>query len=80
MDYNIEFKKTALKESGFKHRESGIIVQALKSLGSDRITDSVKESMRDWLDSSYYSVILKDTRAITGWINHAIHDICSEKK
>ncbi|MCK4806351.1 MAG: hypothetical protein KAT09_01825, partial [Candidatus Aegiribacteria sp.] len=31
MDHNIEFKNTALKESGFKHRESGIIVQALKS-------------------------------------------------
>ncbi len=80
MDYTIEFKKTALKESGFKHRESGIIVQALKSLGPDRITDSVKESMRDWLDSSLYSVILKDTRVVTGWINQAIHDICREKK
>ena len=80
MDYTIEFKKTALKESGFKHRESGIIVQALKSLGPDHITDFVKESMRDWLDSSLYSVILKDTRAVTGWINQAIHDICKGSK
>ena len=80
MDYTIEFKKTALKESGFKHRESGIIVQVLKSLGPDHITNFVKESMRDWLDSSLYSVILKDTRVVTGWINQAIHDICREKK
>ena len=80
MDYTIEFKNTALKESGFKHRESGIIVQALKSLGPDRITNSVKESMRNWLDSSLYSAILKDTRVVTGWINQAIHDICREKK
>lgn len=80
MDYTIEFKNTALKESGFKHRESGIIVQALKSLGKNRITDFIKESIRNWLDSSLYSVILKDTKVVTGWINQAILDICREKK
>ncbi|MCK4505850.1 MAG: hypothetical protein KAW14_09550 [Candidatus Aegiribacteria sp.] len=80
MDYTIEFKKTALKESGFNHIESGIIVQALKSLGPDRITDSIKMSIRNWLDSSLYSVILKDTKVVTSWINQAIHDICREKK
>jgi len=80
MDYTIEFKNTALKESGFKHRESGIIVQALKSLGKNRITDFIKESIRNWLDTSLYLVILKDTKVVTGWINQAIHDICREKK
>ncbi|MCK4505853.1 MAG: hypothetical protein KAW14_09565 [Candidatus Aegiribacteria sp.] len=54
---------------------TSIIVEALKSPGPDLITDSVKESMRDWLNSS-----LKDTRTVTGWINQTIHDICSEKK
>jgi hypothetical protein len=36
-DTTLIFKHTALKEAGFKLRESGLIVQALKSLGPDRV-------------------------------------------
>ena len=34
----LVFQHTAMKEAGFKNRESAPIVQALKSLGADRIT------------------------------------------
>ena len=36
------FKKRALKESGFKHRESELVVQALKALGRDRIDSETR--------------------------------------
>jgi Family of unknown function (DUF6088) len=34
----LAFEHTALKESGIELKESGLIVQALKSLGQERIT------------------------------------------
>ncbi len=80
MKKTIDFKHTALKESGFRQRESSIIVQAIRTLGPDRVTEEVKSKIRDWLDDSKYSVILKDTKTVTGWINQAIHDICREKQ
>ncbi|WP_394713757.1 DUF6088 family protein [uncultured Desulfuromonas sp.] len=46
LSYTLEFKNTALKEIGFKHRESGLIVQALKALGKERITSEVIEKIR----------------------------------
>jgi hypothetical protein len=47
--YKLEFKKTALKEIGFKHRQSGIIVQALKSFGKERVTLEILEKIRNEL-------------------------------
>ena len=53
----IEFKHTALKEAGFKHRESSIIVQALRAMGQNKITDDVKKRIRKWLmDSKRFAI------------------------
>lgn len=75
-DHLVEFRHTALKEAGFKHRESSMIVQALRSLGPDGMTSEVLDAVRKWLDPALCQSILKDTRTVTGWINQAIHDIC----
>jgi hypothetical protein len=40
-DVVIEFKKSNLKDIGFKYKESSLIVQALKSLGKEHITNEV---------------------------------------
>ena len=37
----LAFKKTALKDVGFKYPESGLVVQALKALGRDRVDPAV---------------------------------------
>jgi hypothetical protein len=36
-NYTLEFKNSALKDVGFRYRESGLIVQALKALGQERV-------------------------------------------
>jgi hypothetical protein len=77
-NYTLEFKKTVLKEVGFKHRESGIIVQALKALGKNRITSEVLAKVRKEIDADMYPKILKDTKTATGWIYDCIKDICRE--
>ena len=76
--YQLEFKKTALKEIGFKHPESGLVVQALKALGKERITADVIEKIRQQLKAEKFGKILKDTRTVTGWVYDCIKDICRE--
>ncbi len=43
----LSFKKSALKNIGFKHRESGLIVHALKALGKDQIDSKVIDKIQN---------------------------------
>lgn len=75
----LEFKSTSLKESGFELRESSLIVQGLKSLGTDRITPEVITSIRKWISPRLRARVLRDTQATTGWVQAAIAKICRQE-
>jgi len=75
-NYTLEFKKSALKDIGFRHRESGLIVQALKALGKERITERIIKSIRKQLDAQKRRQILRDTKPVTGWVYDYIKQIC----
>jgi Family of unknown function (DUF6088) len=77
-NYKLEFKKTVLKEVGFKYRKSGIIVQALKTLGKERITPELLGKFRKSIDADICPKILKDTKTVTGWVYDCIKEICRE--
>lgn len=77
-NYTLEFKKSALKDVGFKHRESGLLVQALKALGKERVDASVIAAIRKHLDETACKRVLKDTVTATGWVYEAIKRICGE--
>jgi hypothetical protein len=53
-----------------------LIVQALKTLGKDNITDKVIEKIKEQIDSKMYEKILKDTQTVTVWIYENIKLIC----
>ena len=72
----IAFKHTPLKEAGFSHRESSIIVQGLKSLGAGRVTANEVAAIRRWLNPRLRKKVLNDTKITTGWIQAAIGKIC----
>ena len=72
----LKFKKSSLKNIGFKHKESSLIVQALKTLGKDRVNDDVIKSIREQIDPKKYQKILKDTKSSTVWIYETIKKIC----
>lgn len=74
----LEFKKSVLKDVGFKYRESGPIVQALKALGKEHVDQTSIETIRKRVDLKSCDRILKDTRAVTGWVYQAIKQICRE--
>lgn len=72
---SLVFEHTALKESGVKLKESGLIVQALKSLGQEQITPEIIAKLRTWLPESLRAKVLTDTKTATGWVYSAIQQI-----
>lgn len=75
----LGFEHTVLKEAGFKWRESSLLVQALKTLGPDRITADIVLKLRRIFDDAMRGKILKDTRTASGWIHDMILRICQEE-
>ncbi|MDP1635015.1 MAG: DUF6088 family protein [Gallionellaceae bacterium] len=78
-NHTLEFKKSALKDVGFKYRESGLIVQALKALGQERADDAVITALRKQLDETACKRVLKDTVTATGWVYETIKRVCGER-
>ena len=76
MGATLHFKKSSLKDIGFKHRESTLIVQALKALGKEHLSETVFATIREQIDPKNYSKILRDTQGSTGWIYEVIKQIC----
>jgi hypothetical protein len=74
----LSFRKSALKDTGLKLRESGLMVQAIKSLGKERIDPQIIEALRQWLDPKLRARVLRDTRMVTGWIYETLKQVCGE--
>lgn len=74
----LVFKHTALKNIGFKYKESSLIVQALKALGQSHTDDKVKERLSTFLSPKQCDNILKDTQTSTAWIYETIKEICQK--
>lgn len=75
----LAFRKSALKDAGFNLRESGLLVQALKALGRERVDAKVIARLRAWLPAKQREAVLRDARAATGWIYQFIKQICAEE-
>jgi hypothetical protein len=79
-DVVIEFKKSVLKDIGFKYKESSLIVQALKSLGKEHITDEIIEKIKEQIEPKMYEKILKDTQSTTVWVYEIIKQVCKDNR
>ena len=77
-DVEIEFKKSVLKDIGFKYKESSLIVQALKSLGKEHITKEIINKIKEQIEPKMYKKILNDTQTTTVWVYEIIKQICKD--
>ncbi|MGJ8640731.1 MAG: DUF6088 family protein [Opitutaceae bacterium] len=68
----LVFKKRALKESGFKHRESELVVQALKALGQERIDNKVRQKLSKQWTPELWRKIVRDTKTAPAWVHGII--------
>lgn len=75
----LAFRQSALKDTGFKLRESGLLVQALKALGKEHVDARTLEILRQWLDPKLRARVLRDTRMVTSWVFEIIKQVCEEQ-
>ncbi|MBA3032460.1 MAG: hypothetical protein KKF85_03810 [Gammaproteobacteria bacterium] len=76
----LAFRQSALKDTGLKLRESGLLVQALKALGKAHVDTAVVATLRQWLDPQLHARVLRDTRMVTGWIYEIVKQVCQESE
>lgn len=74
----IEFKKSSLKNIGFKYKKSSLLVQALKTLGKEHVDDKVIDMLSASLEAKECKKILSDTKTTTIWIYEMIKKICEK--
>lgn len=74
----LQFRHTAAKQINLKLPESALVVQALHTMGQERLTPVVRRKVRQWLAPERRSAVLSDTKFVTGWIYEAIRVICAE--
>lgn len=74
----LVFKKRSLKESGFKWRESELVVQALKALGRERFDATVRRKLSEQWTPDFWQKILRDTRTAPAWVCEHIRSIAKE--
>ena len=72
------FKKRALKESGFKLRESEWVVQALKALGQDRIDTDTRSTLAGAFPAPIWNKMIKDAKTAPAWVHEIIRSIAEE--
>ncbi|HPV04662.1 MAG TPA: DUF6088 family protein [Myxococcota bacterium] len=73
----IQFRHVAMKDAGFRLRESALIVQALKALGETHATPVALAAIKRWLAPELRHKVATDTISVTGWVRIAIASICS---
>ena len=71
----LVFKKRSLKESGFKHKESELVVQALKALGQERIDKELLQNLANKWTATIWKKILRDTKTAPAWVSDIILNI-----
>lgn len=71
----LTFKKRRLKESGFKLRESELVVQALRALGQERIDDNVRQKLSQQWTPELWRKIVRDTKTAPAWMHGIIRSI-----
>ena len=69
------FKKRPLKESVFKHKESELVVQALKALGKERSDKEILQKLANTWTPNKWKKILRDTKTAPAWVSGMIRNI-----
>jgi len=74
----LTFVHTAFRNSGFKLRESALLVEGLKVLGPERVPQEIIDKLRNTIPTKLKPKILKDTQTAVSWIRDVILKICQE--
>ena len=72
----LKFKRITNKEISKLSYKSALVVQALKALGKENVTDSVLLKLKNDLTADEKNKLLNETKSVTSWIYEYIKIIC----
>ena len=74
----LSFKHRANREISFMSETTTLVVEALKTLGKERIDDDVIVSLRNRLPEEEKKKMLKEATGVSEWIYTVIKKVCAE--
>ncbi len=72
------FKKRILKESGFKFRESELVVQALKAIGRERVDTRIRDKLASAIAPAMWNKMIRDARTAPAWVHDIIRTLAGK--
>lgn len=73
---DLAFKRTNNREVLKYSEETNLVIQALKAIGREKVTDEDISMISSKLDDSKKNVLLKESRSTSIWIYELIKKIC----
>ena len=74
----LSFKHRANREISFMSETTTLVVEALKTLGKDRVDDSIILSLRNRLPKAEKKKMLEEATVVSEWIYAVIKKVCTE--
>jgi hypothetical protein len=75
----IQFKKTTPKNLAAKGKISSLVIQALKAIGKDKITENERKKILEILRNEKTSDLEHDIRLAPEWIRKIIKEALTDK-
>lgn len=75
----IQFKRTTNKEISKISYKTALVIQALKALGKDKITDEIVKKIKAATSKEEKTAMFNEAKYATAWIYDIIKDICGGK-
>jgi len=72
----IKFKKTTNKDISKLSYKTALVVQALKALGKENVSDSILFKLKKGLAKAEKKKMLEEAKIVTSWIYELIKKIC----
>jgi hypothetical protein len=76
----LAFKRRANKETTVLSPKTALLVQALKTLGENRVDDSVIDTLRARFDKKERARAVREARYATSWVYEIIKRLAAEKE
>ncbi len=78
-DTVLEFKKVNPGEIANMSLKTATVIQAIKSLGKENITDEVIQKIRENLSEKERTDLMNESKSVPAWIYEVIREICEGK-
>lgn len=74
----ISFKHRANREISFMSESTTLVVEALKTLGKERVDDNIISNLKNRLPEAEKGKLLEEATGVSEWIYAVIRKVCTE--